>query len=474
MSENTKKILWGVLILALLLVGAFVYFFFFRATDSPSGQGGSGSSFFGGSGGSSETFSGGIGKNTGGNATDPSVNTPQAEETGVIARIKRVFGIQSKTQTKGGASSFPETPENGEFSPINPPNTGPTPDGQAPEEKKYPLRKIVDVPTAGATALLLGVAPNQSVVARYMERATGHVYDTYLDSDKKSKITNTTIPRVHEALFSEDADFVVARYLDNDGQTIETFVGELPKQENGTLRGEFLPRNAFAVALSPSKTEVLYLLEDENGASGFKAPLSSPGKRTFVFSSPFSEWIPQWIRSGVTVLSTKPSGTTQGYAYSTSGTAGSEPKKIFDGVFGMTMLINGSGTSALISNSSPVLSAYTMNGASLVIDAGSAKQVGFTLAEKCVWAKDDVHAYCAIPSSTPSGIYPDNWYQGIISFSDTFWKIDTAVGTAEVLADPAAIGATIDGIKLFASPDETYLFFTNKKDMSLWAIDLSR
>lgn len=473
MSDKTKKILfWGAIVFILLVLAGFLYFFFFRSTPSQLGGGGSGSSFFGGSGGSSENFSGGTAGET--KVSEPAVTTDSSppENTSIITRIKRVFGIQSKTQTKTGESSFPGTPSEDGFTPENPPGTDPSPEGPRAEEKKYPLRKIVDVPVAGGTAFVEGAALKKEVVVRYMERATGHIYNISLASNKKEKITNTTIPRVHEAFFSGDAEFVVARYLDDDAQTIETFVGEIPKEKGGALKGEFLPRNAFDVVLSPSKTDVLYLLRDESGATGFRAPLSQPAKRTFVFSFPFSEWIPQWVRGSLVVLTTKPSAVTSGYAYVVSGTGG-EPKKIFDGVFGMTILVNGAGTSALISNSSPVLSVYTLNGASLVVNSGSAKQVAFTLSEKCVWAKDDRHAYCAIPSSTPSGIYPDSWYQGSVSFSDTFWRVDTETGTSEVLVDPAALGAAIDGIKLFTSPDETYLFFTNKKDMSLWALDLS-
>ena len=78
--------------------------------------------------------------------------------------------------------------------------------------------------------------------------------------------------------------------------------------------------------------------------------------------------------------------------------------------------------------------------------------------------KDDVFAYCAIPPSVPRAEYPDAWYQGSVSFSDVFWKIDTATGAAFFLANPKEFGAgNIDAVNPFLSDDERYLFFTNKK-----------
>jgi hypothetical protein len=60
-----------------------------------------------------------------------------------------------------------------------------------------------------------------------------------------------------------------------------------------------------------------------------------------------------------------------------------------------------------------------------------------------------------------------------VSFSDTFWKIDTDSLDDTLLFNPEnEAGAAIDTESLTLSKDEKTLYVINKKDLSLWAIDL--
>ena len=93
-----------------------------------------------------------------------------------------------------------------------------------PDGKQIPrLYALVKTPIAGMT--VLKKSPKNNIIVRYMERATGHIYNVETAQIKTTRITKTTIPRVREALFSQDASFVVARYLDGSNEQIETFVG---------------------------------------------------------------------------------------------------------------------------------------------------------------------------------------------------------------------------------------------------------
>ena len=96
-----------------------------------------------------------------------------------------------------------------------------------------------------------------------------------------------------------------------------------------------------------------------------------------------------------------------------------------------------------------------------------------TLSEKCTWVKSVLVFYCAVPKSFVARAYPDDWYQGLVSFDDVFWKIDVASGTTSVLFDPKELaGVDIDGVELSVSPNEDMLFFINKKDRTLWSYSL--
>ena len=93
--------------------------------------------------------------------------------------------------------------------------------------------------------------------------------------------------------------------------------------------------------------------------------------------------------------------------------------------------------------------------------------------DKCVWSKTNTAIYCSVPGVIPAGNYPDSWYQGEVSFNDSIWKIDTKTSAFNLLISPSeSLGENIDGINLFLDDKEGNLFFVNKKDSTLWALDL--
>ena len=97
-----------------------------------------------------------------------------------------------------------------------------------------------------------------------------------------------------------------------------------------------------------------------------------------------------------------------------------------------------------------------------------------TLPEKCIWSnRESAIVYCSVPTYLGVGPYPDGWYQGVSSFSDDIWKIDTASGVVNLVVEPKKlVGRDIDGTNLFLSPSEDYLFFTNKFDYRVWSLRL--
>ena len=73
---------------------------------------------------------------------------------------------------------------------------------------------------------------------------------------------------------------------------------------------------------------------------------------------------------------------------------------------------------------------------------------------------------CGIPQRIPGGQYPDSWYQGLVSFRDVIWKIDTTTNTTSLILTPEP---SFDIIKPQLSPDRSYLYFINKSDQTLWS-----
>ncbi|MCR4306845.1 MAG: hypothetical protein NUV42_02640 [Candidatus Yonathbacteria bacterium] len=338
------------------------------------------------------------------------------------------------------------------------------------------LRQLSSSPTAGAIAMQKMVESDEGqkevLVARYMERTTGHVYETTVETLKNTRITNTTIPKVYEALWGDKGESMIIRYINENTNAIESFSARVMKQEEGasegTLEGAFLQSGIKEIALSPTKGTIFYLTPGGDGTIGVRSKIDGTDK-VQVFDFPFTEWLAQWATNKNIFLTSKASNDVSGFLYTLS-TTGGPLKKVLGDISGLTTLVNGSGTKVLYSES-------TVNGLSVgVYDIAKAesKKLGITtLPEKCIWASDHVTIYCGVPETLPQGKYPDIWYQGLMSFSDTIWKVNTETAYSEVLVKPTeSLNIDLDIIKPFLDEDEGYLFFTNKKDYSLWALKI--
>ena len=96
-----------------------------------------------------------------------------------------------------------------------------------------------------------------------------------------------------------------------------------------------------------------------------------------------------------------------------------------------------------------------------------------TIANKCVWASSGTSVYCAIPTKPIKAVYPDDWYQGAISFNDSIWQIDITNHYAKLVLDPTQEGKpSMDITSLSLDHNETTLSFINKDNGSLWSFHL--
>ncbi len=96
-----------------------------------------------------------------------------------------------------------------------------------------------------------------------------------------------------------------------------------------------------------------------------------------------------------------------------------------------------------------------------------------TLVSKCAWSRDDSFIFCAVPTVIESGtVMPNDYRTGKISTKDAFWKINTQTGERSRLVELNELEVDYDADKLFLSPAEDALFFTNRVDNKLYRINL--
>lgn len=418
MSRNTFIwLLVGILFLAAIGLGIYFYFFTDRfgikipSNNTSTGQG-SGFSPFGGGAGS---------------------ETPRTDTTG-----------------SGGSSTS---------------NTG----------SESRLMKLVQNPVAGFIPTTLG----STTMLRYLERETGKVSDIDMSiPGARTRITSTTIPRVYSAIFGANGSSVLLRYLDGSN-SIQTYFANIPNatstealQSGVELKGMYLPVGIKDISISPSGAKAFTLTNFSNTAIGV---ISNPdgSKKSQIFSSPFTEWLSSWTNEKTIILTTKPSSDVAGYSYSVD-TATSNMQKIYGGTTGLLSVLSPDGKRLLVSETSggiPYLKIYTV-GSRQPVDTGLR-----TITDKCVWATN-ITVYCSVPDNIPSEPgtgYPDAWYQGLVSFSDSIWKIDSVTLSTDMVSAVSSVGReAIDGINLATDKNGGYLFFINKRDSALWSLKLQQ
>lgn len=304
-------------------------------------------------------------------------------------------------------------------------------------------------------------APKFEIVPslRYVDRITGHISQMYLDTKAVGENSNSTIPGIYEALFDGQASSVIYRYVAEDGKTVTSFLATL-----GGTAGEFLPPNILDVSISPDKTKFFYLTKNSGGVSGTIRSFKDT-KKTLVFNSSLTELLSQWVADQKIYLTTKAASSVEGDLFSLNTSTG-VLSKVFGGVRGLTTLANKDGSLVLYNASTSSSSQLGI----FNVKTHTTKNLNLEgLPEKCVWA--DTLIYCAIPNNMTAGQYPDIWYKGLTSFSDSFMLIDTLTGSATTIANSTS-ETPIDGTHLFISKAGDQLFFINKKDSTLWSLDL--
>jgi len=357
--------------------------------------------------------------------------------------------------------------------------------GEISEPEIQRLRLVADVPTSGGfvyqdtldRSSLFDVTSDAVSTMRYIESESGNVYETTENTLLNNRITITTIPRVLEAMFI-DKDNLIIRYVDPVSDALKTFsasVSEIPQDslvegdENGLSRlsGVFLPDDIQDVSINNNQ-EILYTQTSPSGLVAIVTDVLGQNKKQ-IFSSPLSEWKPDWERRSETITMTQyPSAVAFGYSQILNRTT-ERTSPFVSGVRALDVLLSPDGTRALVSYKDG-------NAQSLFIrnEDGSYTDTNLsTFTEKCVWSSDSILAYCAEPINQVGSEAPDVWYQGVESYSDDVWRINTSDATTRILFSPFEENFySLDIIDLGISNDERFLYFRDKEDQFFWTYQL--
>ncbi len=369
----------------------------------------------------------------------------------------------------GFRSFFPFGGSGGEVDTTTPTNTDGEPISTSTQPTNFlkKLRKLSAVPVAGA-----GITDVKAgSVVRHIETATGHIYETELFSPNQNRISNTTIPMAYTAVWANSNKSLIAQYLEDDNQTVDTYsltLKSVSTSTTDTISGILFPRGI--VAVDTFKDSVFYLKQSSIGTTGYISDISNTKIRQ-IWDSPLRELLAQYVNTGTVALTSKPEESLSGYVYFVNTTTG-QVKKVLGDVPGLSTLVNPDATQilALSLSGRAQLFVYTLAGDSRTTITPT------TFPEKCVWSKKNkTILYCAVPTETISGGSLISWYKGLATFSDQIWKYDLKNNISSLVENFSVdTSESIDVIKPMISDSDQYLVFINKKDGSLWSVDLSK
>jgi len=335
------------------------------------------------------------------------------------------------------------------------------------------LRKISEEPVAGFS---ITENPNtKRTDIHYILRANGNIYETYSDSPESKRLSITTIPKVYESTWFPGGNKLAVRYLKDDNETIETFSVKINpatttlNEFEGGIDGNHLAENISQLVINPLGDKIFYLTNSLAGSSGFTAKPDDLNKK-LIFESPLKEWSVSWPKEDTITLTTKPASGINGYMYFLNSQSG-KTSRVLGGINGLTTKTNKTASEVLYSDGTrgaPRLYLYD-------VKTGGSKLLPWnTLPEKCLWSNTDPKIiYCAVPKNFPTGEYPDSWYQGLTSFTDDIWMINSDTMASTLVFDISRETSNIIDIdSLQIDKNDNYLYFTDKTSLTFWSLNL--
>jgi hypothetical protein len=386
--------------------------------------------------------------------------------TGGLVAILVILFIFSRASSSPAANTIRDILPFGsgdgvEFPTIQEP-TDITPGGSSSNGNLF---RVSRAPVAGFVPIL----KNKILYVRYTDRATGHIYDFNPTTKEEIKITNNTLPKIYEAHYKSDGSKVLYRFLKDDSDIVENLSLTLipPKATSTDDIHTFnaVPLRSDLLDLVAGKDNTLFYVTGGNSAvatSNFEGGNPKP-----LYTSVFKDW--ELVPSGTGVITTtKPAARVAGYSYILSASGGLT--KLLGPLNSLVVTTNKSGNRIAYSYDDGGMKLVTKN----LTNQNTAEIFPATIAEKCVWSEEIPSSiYCGL-SSNLTGTQIDDWYKGIIHYTDSIWSFDISTGISEEQVDSkTGSDLKIDVVGPQLSPDEDYLFFINKTDLSLWALKIN-
>lgn len=310
------------------------------------------------------------------------------------------------------------------------------------------LSQLTTVPVAGFS-FLSTQATSSPAEALYVEQGTGHIYHYALETQQRTRISNTTVPGTQHALLDDMGQYAVL-------ETNE-LLRILPLDEQGTSSTHVLNGSYHNLHLT-SDDQILYTQTDTTGTTAYQYDIET---RTTdpVFSIPIQDVVVLWNTAPNTHhVYNAPAETLQGHLYEVQGSTYSR------------MPITGTALQVAV-GPNPNSFFYTTQEvqekpSSVYWENGSSNRVSALVRpDKCTTTNEQT--WCAFDITDDTSI--TDWYKGTHSFSDSIWEIDPNTGSSRLVVNLTnQSGREVDVVNLTTTNDNAHFLLQNQRDGFLW------
>lgn len=222
-----------------------------------------------------------------------------------------------------------------------------------------------------------------------------------------------------------------------------------------------------SIAFSPDSKKIAYYFSPNSKENSlFSSDPDGKNQKTLAKELNLRDIIIKWPNTNNIALISKPSGLVEGNLWFFD-IRNLIINKIIDNLFGLEALFSPDGSSFVYSYTNEKgqdlkLAVYDNKGNSKIINNVS------TLVDKCVFAKNQLYIYCAVPELWPdSAILPDDYYKNAFATNDDIWKINATTGEKILIIEN--LGSISN---LAISEDETNIFFISKENQLLYKLNI--
>jgi len=324
-------------------------------------------------------------------------------------------------------------------------------------------------PISQDSALAAALGPSGDSI-RYFSRSTGILWQSDFEGLHLSKLADAPVKNIISTVWAPGGEQAIL-FTQEPSEGSKAYLYVIGEKRLAEL-------NHFirSVAFSPQGDRIIYhYLNTTNGDNLIAVAKPDGSNFKTLYRPAFTDFSLYWPRPETAVIETKPSYASKSYVYTLDARNGVLNKVLPQDYYGADAVFSPSGTRLMISQVSD--SGELQHGivGSLSVFQPRDLFAIKTLAEKCVWRKDNVRILCAVPSATPpiGTLLPDAYYQGVYITADDVQEVNIDTLAIRTIARSQELYPVFDLTSPVLASDESRVFFINRQDGLLYALRLA-